>query len=110
MCLKYRLKDGDEKDSCPLRTLNELDNTTCDHRAEDFKTEGRILFKPLPQYKMQMNLLQQYNFHTCNVLPVMCLITALTFSSFAVETSAKGARIQIPITISLISVAYKYDV
>ena len=40
----------------------------------------------------------------------MCLITALTFTSFAVGADSTGDRIQITLTLLLTSVAFKYHV
>ena len=63
-----------------------------------------------PQYIIRMNVMRKYKFYIYNVFLILFLITALTFSSFAVEASARGARILIPITLLLTSVAFKYNV
>ena len=63
-----------------------------------------------PQYRIRMNVMRQYNFYIYNVSLIMCLITALTFTSFAVKTDAVGDRIQITLTLMLTSVAFKYYV
>ena len=61
-----------------------------------------------PQYHIRLNVLRQYSFYLYNVAFIMCLITVLTFTSFAVKTDAVGDRIQITLTLLLTSVAFKY--
>lgn len=63
-----------------------------------------------PQYKIRVNVMRQYNFYIYNVSVLMCLITALTFTSFAVKADSVGDRIQITLTLLLTSVAFKYYV
>ena len=63
-----------------------------------------------PQYKIRMNVMRQYKFYIYNVSLVMCLITALTFTAFAVKADSPGDRIQITLTLLLTSVAFKYYV
>eukprot|EP00795_Rhopilema_esculentum_P007550 gene7550-13335_t len=63
-----------------------------------------------PLYKVQLHVMRQYGFYLYNVALIMCLITALTFSSFAVKVDSIGDRIQITLTLLLTSVAFKYYV
>ena len=63
-----------------------------------------------PQYRIQVNVMRQYEFYLYNVSLLMCLITALTFTSFAVKADSPGDRIQITLTLLLTSVAFKYYV
>ena len=63
-----------------------------------------------PQYRVRMNVLRQYKFYIYNVALIMCLITLLTFTAFAVEPDSPGDRIQITLTLLLTSVAFKYYV
>ena len=61
-----------------------------------------------PQYRICMNVMRQFKFYIYNLFLVMGLITALTFSSLAVEADAPGDRVQITLTLLLTSVAFKY--
>ena len=61
-----------------------------------------------PQYRIRLNVMRRYSFYLYNVAFIMCLITLLTFTSFAVKTDAVGDRIQITLTLLLTSVAFKY--
>lgn len=63
-----------------------------------------------PLYKMRLHVMRQYSFYIYNVALIMCLITILTFSSFAVKVDSVGDRIQITLTLLLTSVAFKYYV
>lgn len=54
--------------------------------------------------------MRQYSFYIYNVALIMCFITILTFSSFAVKADSVGDRIQITLTLLLTSVAFKYYV
>ena len=63
-----------------------------------------------PQYTIRMNVKRKSKFYIYNLLPIMCLITTLTFSSFAVEAESYISRIHISLTLLLTSVAFKYNV
>lgn len=63
-----------------------------------------------PLYKIRLHVKRQYGFYLYNVASIMCLITALTFTSFAVGVDSIGDRIQITLTLLLTSVAFKYYV
>ena len=63
-----------------------------------------------PRYIIRMSVRRQYKFYIYNVLLIMCLITALAFSSFAVEAESYVSRIQISLILLLTSVAFKYNV
>ena len=63
-----------------------------------------------PLYKVRLHVRRQYGFYLYNIALIMCLITALTFTSFAVSIDSIGDRIQITLTLLLTSVAFKYYV
>ena len=63
-----------------------------------------------PLYKVRLHVKRQYGFYIYNVALIMCLITALTFTSFAVDVDSIGDRVQITLTLLLTSVAFKYYV
>ena len=63
-----------------------------------------------PLYKVQLHVRRKYGFYIYNIALLMCLITTLTFTTFAVEVYAVGDRIQITLTLLLTSVAFKYYV
>ena len=63
-----------------------------------------------PQYMIRMNVMRKYRFYLYNVFLIMCLITVLTFSAFAVKADSPGDRIQITLTLLLTTVAFKYYV
>ena len=63
-----------------------------------------------PLYKVRLHVRRQYGFYLYNIALIMCLITALTFTSFAVNVDSIGDRIQITLTLLLTSVAFKYYV
>ena len=72
------------------------------------KTADGSSFKNYPLYYIQMHVRRKWPFFIYNIAFVMALITALTFTSFAVETNSTSSRIQITITLLLASVAFKY--
>jgi len=63
-----------------------------------------------PLYKVRLHVRRQFGFYLYNIALIMCLITALTFTSFAVGADSIGDRIQITLTLLLTSVAFKYYV
>ena len=63
-----------------------------------------------PHYTIRMSVKRKFKFYIYNLLPIMFLITALTFSSFAVEAESYISRIHISLTLLLTSVAFKYNV
>ena len=63
-----------------------------------------------PLYNVKLHVRRQCGFYIYNIALLMCLITALTFSTFAVSIDSTGDRIQITLTLLLTSVAFKYYV
>ena len=63
-----------------------------------------------PLYSVKLHARRQYAFYIYNIALLMCLITALTFTTFAVSVDSTGGRIKITLTLLLTSVAFKYHV
>ena len=61
-----------------------------------------------PVYHIQMHARRHYSYYIFNVALIMCLITALTFSSFSIKSTEPGNRLQVTLTLLLTSIAFKY--
>ena len=92
---------GEKEWELQKHVLNKSDETNPEPRSS-----GHIF----PLYTMQVNVRRRYGFYIHNIALTMFLITALTFTTFAVKADAVGDRIQITLTLLLTSVAFKYYV
>jgi len=63
-----------------------------------------------PIYRIKMHAFRKYAYYIYNVALIMDFISALAFTSYTVEASNPGERIQISLTLFLTSVALKYVV
>ena len=80
--------------------------------CDEKKNEPEFASSPkiFPLYKVKLHVKRKFGFYLWNIAFLMCLITALTFTTFVVEVDAIGDRLQITITLLLTSVAFKYYV
>lgn len=107
-------KDPDYDDN--IRTWNfkgkqewELQEHVLGKSTENFPEEAASQ-NFYPFYRVRLHVMRKYGFYFYNVALVMCLITALTFTSFAVDEGLIGDRLQITVTLLLTSIAFKYYV
>lgn len=63
-----------------------------------------------PIYRIKMHALRKYGYYIYNVVFILDFISALAFTSYTVDASSPGERIQISLTLLLTSVALKYVV
>ena len=63
-----------------------------------------------PIYIVKMHALRKYAYYIYNVALMMDFISALAFTSYTVDASSPGERIQISLTLLLTSIALKYVV
>ena len=63
-----------------------------------------------PIYRVKMHAFRKYAYYIYNVALMMDFISGLAFTSYTVDASSPGERIQISLTLFLTSVALKYVV
>ena len=63
-----------------------------------------------PIYQVKMHALRKYAYFIYNVALIMDFLSALSFTSYTVDASNPGERIQISLTLLLTAVALKYVV
>ena len=111
------VKDDEEEDSiCETNFFSGQEWKLCHHvltksepseKSEEKECPSSINH---PQYRIQMNVVRRHQFYLYNMFLTMCLITLLTFASFAVPASSLNGRMKITLTLLLTSVAFKYYV